>query len=212
MAFKLPKEPIRNRKEFLLYLLATACGVGLALGLERAAEWWKTRSLVAEARRNLAVEISDTRSQLANWRQQAVEMNKNMQELADFVEEMIAKGSSKRRELKMGLNFPTLTSAAWRAAEATGAAGHMNYAETKRYAQFYDLQSEYRRLQSVCMDELAPLFGFFSRNVDPTQNQRREDMERLGRDVRAMMMRVKTMDSLAQGMDRLAEDATKEQK
>jgi hypothetical protein len=203
MAFKLPQEPIRNRKEFLTYLLATACGVTLALSLERAGEWWKMRSLVKEARHNLALEITDTRAQLATWRKQVVDMQRNLENVSDYTEEMIAKGSTDRRELTIGIQFPGLTSAAWRAAEASGAAGHMSYAEIKQYAQFYTLQADWERIHQVSLDEMSPLMAFFQRKTDPTKNQRREDMEHVGRDVRAMMMRLKIMDSLAGLMDKL---------
>ena len=203
MAFKLPQEPIRNRKEFITYLLATACGVGLALSLERVAEWWKMRSLVNEARRNLAEEIADTRSRLANWRKNVPDMAKNFENVSDYTEEMITRGTTDRHELAVGFQFPALNNAAWKAAEATGAAGHMSYAETKRYAELYTLQAEFQRVQGLTLDELGPLMAFFRKDVDPTRNQRREDMERLGRDVRVALMRLKTLESLSKTVDEL---------
>ena len=203
MAFKLPKEPIRNRKEFVTYLLATACGVGLALGLERAAEWWKTRSLVNEARHNLATEIGETKKRVADWRAKTPAMLKNFQEVSDYTEEMLAKGTTKRSLLSLSFERSHLNNAAWKAAEATGAAGHMNYDEAKRYAELYGWQYEFERVQSVVLDEIAPLMGFFSKGSDPTKNQPRADMELLGRGVRTIGTRLKTLESLGKVTEEL---------
>lgn len=205
MAFKLPQEPIRNRKEFITYLLATACGVGLALGLERAAEWWKTRSLVAEARHNLATEVGETKKRLAAWRAKTPEMLKNMQEVSDYTEEMLAKGTTKRSSLSLSFQRAHPNNAAWKAAEATGAAGHMNYDEAKRYAELYGLQQEFERVQSVVLDDMAPLMGFFSKGSDPTKNQARADMEALGRGVRTVATRLTTLASLSKATEELCE-------
>ena len=209
MAFKLPKEPIRNRKEFVMYLLATACGVGLALGLERAAEWWKTRALVAEARHNLATEIGETKKRVVSWRVKSADMLKNFGEVSDYTEEMLATGVSKRSSLTLSFDIAHLNSAAWKAAEATGASGHMNYDEAKRYAELYVLQHEFERVQSVVLDEIAPLMGFFSKGKDPTKNQPRSEMEVLGRGVRTLAVRLKTLDSLGQATEELCERALK---
>ena len=207
MAFKLPKEPIRNRKEFVTYLLATACGVGLALGLERAAEWWKEHSLVNEARHNLATEIGETKKRVVEWRAKTPAMLKNFSEVSDYTEEMLAKGTTNRTSLSLSFQRAHLNSAAWKAAEATGAAGHMSYEEAKRYAELYGVQQEFDRVQSVVLDELAPLMGFFGKGSDPTKNQPRGDMELLGRGVRTLATRLKTQESLGKAMEDLCEAA-----
>ena len=207
MAFKLPKEPIRNRKEFVTYLLATACGVGLALGLERAAEWWKTRTLVAEARHNLATELGETKKRVAAWRAKSPVMLKNFAEVSDYTEEMLAKSVSNRSSLALSFEIAHLNSAAWKAAEATGASGHMDYDEVKRYAEVYGMQHEFERVQSVLLDESAPLMGFFSKGTDPTKNQPRSEMEVLGRGVRTLAIRLKTLDSLGNATEELCERA-----
>lgn len=206
MAFKLPQEPIRNRKEFLTYLLATACGVGLALGLERAAEWWKERSLVKEARHNLALEISDTRARLAAWREKDLpELVANCDALSDYTQEMLKQGFSPRHELKVAFKWITLNSAAWRAAEATGAAGHMTYAETKEYAEFYTMQQEFVRIQSGLVDEVAPMVTLFQKGVDPTRNQPREDMIVLGKQARALGFKLSTLGSVGKALEEMAQ-------
>jgi hypothetical protein len=201
MAFHLPKEPIRNKREFVLYLLATAAGVLLALSLERTGEWWRDRSLVREARENLMREIAGNRQQIANWRKGVPQIQKNLEEVVVFVEESLKTGRSAKTSLTVNFGLLQLASAAWRAAETTGALAHMPYEESKLYAELYGLQEDLRRSQAVLMDELAAVMGFFATGKDPTRDQRPQDLDRFGDRVRTLSMRVVLTDNFAKGVD-----------
>ena len=201
MAFHLPKEPIRTRREFALYLLATAAGVLLALSLQRAGEWWHTHTLVSEARHNLALEIADNRDRIAQWRGGVEAIKKNLSEVAEFAGESLRTGKSGKSSLTVSFKLIELTASAWKAAESTGAAAHMDYAEARRFSQLYSLQADLMRSQSVVLDDMTLVMGFFSSNPDPTRDQRPQDLDRLHDRVRTLGMRVVIMDSLAKGVE-----------
>jgi len=206
MAFKLPQEPIRNRREFVTYLAATACGVLVALSVERAGEWWKQRSELAEARANLRREVTTIRDNVRNWRARVPAMQQNYGELSDYTIEMIKTGVSTKKSLTVNWQAIGMDTSAWKASEATGAVAHMEYAEAKRYADLYDMQNEFRRVQSLVLDELAPVMGFFAglgKDADPTRNQRVEDMRVLGERVRTIGVRLSTLDSLAKAVEEI---------
>lgn len=201
MAFQLPREPIRTRREFVLYLLATAAGVLLALSLERTGEWWRDRSLVHEARANLMHEIADNRKQISEWRQGVPQIQKNLKEVIEFVEESLKTGRSTKTSLTVNFGQLQLASSAWRAAETTGALAHMSYEESKLFAELYGLQDDLRRMQAVVMEELSAVMGFFATGKDPTSGQRPQDLDRLGDRVRTLSMRVALIDNFAKGVD-----------
>jgi cell division protein FtsB len=201
MAFHLPKEPIRTKREFLLYLLATAAGVLLALSLERAGEWWHARSLVAEARKNLVQEINSNRRRIASWRGKVEQMKKNLNEVSEFADESLRTGKSGKHSLSVSFEGLQLLSSAWNAAQTTGALGHMEYREAKEYAELYNLQSELQRMQSITLDNLSEVMGFFRPGADPTRNQRPPELDRLGERARSLNMRLTLMDGLAKGAD-----------
>jgi hypothetical protein len=209
MAFQLPKEPIRTRREFVLYLLATAAGVLLALSLQHAAEWWHTRSLVGEARQNLMLEIADNRQRIAKWRGSVPQIRKNLNEMVEFADESLRTGKSGKHSLSVNFESLLVTAAAWKAAEATGAVAHMPYDEAKSLAQAYDLQGELQRLQSDMLADLTEVMGFFSARKDPTRDQRPQDLDRLGDRVRTLGMRVVMMDNFAKGVDLACEQIEK---
>ena len=94
-----------------------------------------------------------------------------------------------------------MTAAAWKAAETTGAVGHMGYEDAKGFAQLYDLQDDLKRLQAAVLDEATQVMGFFTSGKDPTRDQRQPDLDRLNDRVRSLGMRVTMMDSLAKGVD-----------
>lgn len=205
MAFQLPKEPIRTRREFFLYLLATAAGVLLALSLERMGEWWRARMLVREARHNLMLEIADNRQQIAKWRKGVAQIRKNLGEVAEFADESLQTGRSTKTSLTVNFELLQLSEAAWRAAETTGAVSHMGYQEAKQFAQLYDLQENLKRSQTVMLDDISEVMGFFSAGKDPTKGQRPQDLDRLGDRVKTLAMRVAMIDGLAKGVDQACE-------
>ena len=210
MAFHLPKEPIRTKREFLLYLLATAAGVLLALSLERAGSWWHTRTLVAEARHNLSLEIAENRKRIEQWRGTVPQIGKNLTEVVEFAGESLRTGKSAKSSLTVSFGMIALTSSAWKAAETTGATAHMGYRDARGYAQLYSLQEELMRTQSKVMDDVAEATGFFSSNRDPTRDQRPQDLDRLNDRVRTLGMRIHFMDNLAKGLDDACANIQKE--
>ena len=201
MAFHLPKEPIRTKREFLLYLLATAAGVLLALSLERAGAWWHTRTLVNEARHNLSLEIAENRKRIENWRSTVPQISKNLTGVIEFAGESLRTGKSGKTSLTVGFGLIVLSASAWKAAETTGATAHMGYREARGFAQLYSLQEELTRTQANVMDDVAQATGFFSANRNPTRDQRPQDLDRLNDRVRTMAMRISFMDNLAKGLD-----------
>ena len=124
MAFHLPKEPIRTKREFPFYLLATAAGVA----------WWHTRTLVNEGRHNLALEIAENRKCIETWRGTVPQI-------------------SGKTSLTAGVGLIVFSASAWKAAEVTGATAHTGYQDARGFAQLYSLQEELTRTQSNLMND-----------------------------------------------------------
>ncbi len=140
MAFHLPKEPIRTKLEFLLYLLATAAGVA----------WWRTRTLVNEARHNLALEIAENRKRIETWRGTVPQISKSLTEVIEFAGESMRTGKSGKTSLTAGVGLIVLSASAWKAAEATA---HTGYQDARGFAQLYSLQEELTRTQSNLVND-----------------------------------------------------------
>ena len=143
MAFHLPKEPIRTKREFPFYLLATAAGVA----------WWHTRTLVNEGRHNLALEIAENRKRIETWRGAVPQISKNLTEVIEFAGESLRTGKSGKASLTAGVGLIVFSASAWKAAEATGAIAHTGYQDARGFAQLYSLQEELTRTQSNLMND-----------------------------------------------------------
>src|SRR3569832_2140529 len=64
MEIHAPDKPILTLKETIVHLAIVTVGILIALSLEGLVEWQHHRSLIREARANIAAEIQDNRKEL----------------------------------------------------------------------------------------------------------------------------------------------------
>ena len=72
---------------------------------------------------------------------------KDTQRALDLVQQLMAHRNLRELSIHLGANGATLNSASWTTASSTGALEFMGYAETKRFAQAYQLQEILLRLR-----------------------------------------------------------------
>lgn len=162
MDVEVPEGPIRNLKQFLVQIFTITVGVLIALGIESVSDWRHHRSLVAEAVANLDSEIRDNKKDLASTLAKAPETKKQLETFLGFVNDLTRKKPDQENRsvnLSLGYSAATLSSTSRTTAEATGALGHMSYAQVKRYAQVYDLQSDFLRLQQRLVDQFVVMLS-----------------------------------------------------
>src|ERR1041385_6630226 len=88
MEIHAPKEPILTVKEAVVHLSIVTVGILIALSLEGLVEWRHQRSLVREARENIATEIQDNRKELQKTLDRFDSMYKQLEHAAEKVDAM----------------------------------------------------------------------------------------------------------------------------
>jgi len=149
MEIHAPHRPILTLKEALVHLCIVTAGILIALSLEGALEWSQHRELVRETRQRLRNEIRGN--------QESVQTAKTrFSHAIDVVNDLSAPGKLKEAasifspvggNLLSGMSFAFFNTASYTTAEVTGALGFMEYSETIKYADTYDLQALYTRMQ-----------------------------------------------------------------
>ena len=134
-------------KETAKHLAIITAGVLIALMLEGVVAWVDHRMLVREAVANLTAELRNNKKELDGL---LVNLEKQQQELehADEVARVIlAHKPIVNLEISLEAHGAELKNAAVTTGQITGAFGYMDYAEVSRYADIYDLQASFMRLQ-----------------------------------------------------------------
>ena len=157
-----PHEPIRSVRDFLLHLLTITVGLLIALGLEKTVEHVHNYHLVHEAEAELRSEISENasglRDQMSFYDKQMAENNK----LLDVLHKV-----SNEKNAQLMYAGVSLNRASYDASQSDGALALMSYEESKRYADIYELQSEFTREQDAAIDAATPLIGLVSSHSVP---------------------------------------------
>ena len=141
---------------FLVHIATVTLGVLIALSLEGGREWGRNRQLAREAQSNLASEIRDNKKELDQVLADMANTRRQLQDSLKLVAELEKPGTQRfERNLSLEYNAASLTAASYKTAEATGALGHMTYAQVRRYASVYDLQSEFIDMQRRFVDQFV---------------------------------------------------------
>jgi hypothetical protein len=138
MEIHAPDHPITGWRETVKHLAIITAGVLIALTLEGMVSWVDHRLLVREAEANLTAEIRNNKKELD----------------AHFA------NLTKQRQQYEQANEVVTTGT------ITGAFGFMDYGEVSRYADVYDLQAQFMRLQERESEHFADVFAFVRRLVD----------------------------------------------
>jgi hypothetical protein len=128
------------------HLAIITAGVLIALTLEGIVSWVDHRMLVREAVANLTAELRNNKKELdglfANLQTEEQQL-----EHADEMAVQLAKGPIAHGTIALDAHGAELKNAAVTTGQITGAFGYMEYEQVRRYADVYDLQAQYMRLQ-----------------------------------------------------------------
>jgi hypothetical protein len=135
-----PRRARLSAGEWLFQLTTITIGVLIALSFDALLRWNADRTLVAEARATIALEIADNRRELdahlASYDARVASIDDGLKLLAEIdagVEPTV-------HEVTLGFNVPSLNDAGWQTAERTGAIALMEYSEVQELAELYALQ------------------------------------------------------------------------
>lgn len=133
-----PHESIHNWKGFFIHIAAIACGLLLALGLEKTVEYLHQRHLLSEARNELAAELEINRRA---WQKNVAEVQRIQRELEVDLTVIHALRSHALPDGKLDYSvdlYATLDGA-WQSVHQNGALSLMPQKELTNEAWFYRL-------------------------------------------------------------------------
>jgi hypothetical protein len=149
-------------KETAKHLSIITAGVLIALTLDGIVSWIDHRMLVREAAANLTAELRNNKKELdglfANLETESQQLE-HMDDLAD----QLTKGPIEHGEASLEGHSVELKNAAVTTGQITGAFGYMEYEQVRRYAEVYDLQAMFMRLQEREGQHFAEVLSFIRR-------------------------------------------------
>ena len=146
--------PVHTVREFFVHLLIVTLGILIALSFEGLLEWRHHRSLVREARDNLALEIADNKKTIDDDLPKIAASEEQLKHTISVVQNLETTHSSPQGTLGSSLPFTSLHATAWDAANRSGAVSYMPYSEVTKYTDLYELQQVFLDLQH---DAMAPM-------------------------------------------------------
>jgi hypothetical protein len=174
-----PPHAIHSWKDFGIQLVTITAGVLIALSLEGVRESLRDRTLVREARENIHREIADNQREVEGEIKKIPERSKKLAAALQFANELLKGTQTDVHQVELQVDFPELNAASWQTAERTGALGHMDYAEVKKYAMLYSFQEFLIQEQRRALDAMASTIGTMtaSEDGDPRKGSK-ADIER----------------------------------
>ncbi len=161
-----PDHPITSWKDTVKHLAIITAGVLIALALEGVVAWVDHRLLVREAVANLNAELRNNRKELDGLFA-GIEKERKQLEHADEIAVLLAHKPTDHMELALDSNGAELKNAAVTTGQITGAFGFMDYSEVRRYADVYDLQAQFMRLQERDGQDFQAVFSMLRRIAPP---------------------------------------------
>ena len=157
-----PHKPIHSIREFMVHLLAITIGLLIALGLEASVERLHYRSLVREARENMAQEIRENQK---NLRLELKALPGEKRELEGVLRMAADLQHSRPAQQHGNFNWivTRLGESAWNTTASSGALAHMPYTEAREYAQLYGLQQMFNANMDRYLDSRAEMYAFLIR-------------------------------------------------
>lgn len=133
-----PHSPAHGWREFFTQIVAIVISLLLALALDKAVEFVHERHLLAQARRELAVELQDN---LRQWQENQVEVARvqtNLTRDLNVIQALRAHTAPNGRFDYSG-SFNSTLDGAWQATRQNGALDLMPHDELMNYAWFHQL-------------------------------------------------------------------------
>lgn len=203
-----PHERIHGFRDFLLHLLTITIGLLIALGLEGLVEMRHHHQLREEADSNMRREIEDNRKELAAVHAAVVKQREDLKNVLAYVQARSNNQSRKTNELNVNFRFGTFKSASWSTASATGALSFMDYSHVQKYADAYELQTEFMALQRETLQGILKTQAYFEYGFDPDKFPA-SDAEAAKSDVRLDLSQLTAIDQVGQTLDSVYAEALK---
>ena len=165
-----PHKPIHSVKEFMVHMLAITLGLLIALGLEAAVERLHHRSLVREARENIAQEMRDNQRNLAAELKALPTEKTHLKTMLEVTANLQRTGSFKNATPEFQWTVTRLSDAAWNTAGSSGALAYMPYAEARRYSQIYTLQQMFNGTMERYIVSRGEIYAFLNRIQRPEKS------------------------------------------
>ena len=133
-----PHESIHTWKGFFIHIATIACGLLLALALEKTVEYLHQRHLLSEARSELAAELADNRRA---WQKNAAGVERMQRELEVDLRVIHALRSHALPDGKLdySVDLYATVDGAWQSVHQSGALALMPQKELSKEAWFYRL-------------------------------------------------------------------------
>jgi hypothetical protein len=165
MEIHAPDHPITGWKDTAKHLAIITAGILIALALEGIVSWADHR--LREATANVIAELRTNKKELdglfAN-----LEREKAQLEHADEVAGLLlAHKPLEHITIALESHGAELKNAAVTTGQITGAFGYMEYSDVRRYADVYDLQAQYMRLQEREGQHFSDVLAFVRRIAAP---------------------------------------------
>ena len=175
--------PVHTVREFFVHLLIVTLGILIALSFEGLLEWRHHRSLVREARDNLALEIADNQKAIDEDLPRIAASEEQLRHTISVAQNLETKHSSPQGTLGSSLSLTSLNATAWDTANRSGAVSYMSYNEVRKYTQLYELQQIFLDLQHEAMTPIIELGGtaptVFSRNKKNISQRELDEIQRI---------------------------------
>jgi hypothetical protein len=167
MEIHAPDHPITGWKDAAKHLAIITAGVFIALALEGIVSWADHRLLVREATSNVIAELRTNKKELdglfVNLEQEKAQLE-HADEVAGL---LLAHKPLDHITMALESHGAELKNAAVTTGQITGAFGYMEYSDVRRYADVYDLQAQYMRLQEREGQHFSDVLAFVRRIAAP---------------------------------------------
>jgi hypothetical protein len=147
MEIHAPDHPIAGWKDAAKHLAIITAGVFIALALEGIVSWADHRLLVREATANVIAELRSNAKELDSLFASLEQEKAQLEHAAEVADLLLAHKPLDHMTMALESHGAELKNAAVTTGQITGAFGFMEYRDVRRYADVYDLQAQYMRLQ-----------------------------------------------------------------
>jgi hypothetical protein len=147
-------ERVLTKKGAIVELAIVTVGVLIALSFDGVRGWIRERSLIEEARTNLATELRGNRAAVEGFLKTIPTREQELDRLREIALAFLA-GQPVSGSAALRIELPELGSAAYASAQLTGAFGSMDYGEVSDYATIYGFQSNVQELQRSLVKQVT---------------------------------------------------------
>ncbi|HEY6251572.1 MAG TPA: hypothetical protein VI685_16565 [Candidatus Angelobacter sp.] len=194
--------PVLTLREFFVHLLIITLGILIALSLEGLLEWQHHRSLLREARENLAAEVQRNKKILAADMENLRKSETQLHQIVSTVQKLESDPTFKVSELSFGGRFGSLSSTSWNTANRSGAIGYMAYDEVEKYTEVYGQQQELLTVEFQALPSFTELAGLLTTSLAKDRKHMVEpDLRELERRANHALILVGTLEDSAQQLD-----------